>query len=161
MRGGCGGSAEPLGSAKPQAPPPGFSFGRVTDWWALTAVIPVLWALQSACSHLIGQKCVSLHAGCVFSLKYRQQFFYYKPLQLIKQPTYIEVCNQKFYVYHINSKHTTILLLAIFIMYQQRYFSYCWFGLVVIYMLPFNLLNHQISKLYGGRVQCETFLGHI
>ncbi len=73
MRGGCGGSAEPW------SPPPGLSFGRDTDWWALMTVMavmtcsmevsPDLWALQSVCSRLIGCRCVSLHAGCVFFLK--------------------------------------------------------------------------------------------
>ena len=80
MKGACGGSAEPPGSAEPWAPPPSLSFGRDTDWWALMAVmavmtrfmavLPDLWALQSVCSRLIGRKCVSLHDRCVFSLKY-------------------------------------------------------------------------------------------
>ncbi len=62
------------------APPPGLSFDRDTDWWALMAVMtvmthsmvvpPDLWALQSMCLRLIGRRCVSSHAGCVFSLKY-------------------------------------------------------------------------------------------
>ncbi len=80
IKGAGGGSAEPPSSAEPWAPPPGLSFGQETDWWALMAIMvvmtcsmavpPNLWALQSVCLRLIGQRCVSSYDRCVFSLKY-------------------------------------------------------------------------------------------